>query len=155
LNKKLKPIFILYGVPKKSQISFCLSNPYKLFSTKTSIKHKPSSLQIATKFLSPKINYIKGWRSHWLRKIRYIEMFYNYSNTLDVSENLLLTILKERTTNLNKKLYQAKNTPLLSQTLSLSNDHLLRKQPLPLIGFLKNTARDRIWEGGSKGLNKI
>ena len=63
----------------------------------------------STNFVSPTTNYIKGWRSNWLRKIRFMERLGDYK--LDKNDKLLISILKERKNNLNKKMYQEPGYP--------------------------------------------
>jgi hypothetical protein len=94
-----------------SQLSLSLNTFYKFYSTNTSLKTNKTnspSLAIPKGRRGGKINYLKGWRSNWLKKFKYIEKLDKYK--LDKNDRLFISILKERKYNLNKKMYQTSGT---------------------------------------------
>jgi hypothetical protein len=96
--------YSLTSLKNQTQINLSLRNSYNYYSTKTPKISSANSRPITNRLYSPKINYIKGWKSNWLRKLRYIEMLDNYK--LDTNDKLFIRIIKERNYNITKKLSQ-------------------------------------------------
>jgi hypothetical protein len=72
-------------------------------------------------------NYIEGWESNWLKKLRFIEMLNKYK--LDRNDKLLISILKERKYNLNTKMSQEPLAPLSLGT-EVSSSKLVQSKNL-------------------------
>jgi hypothetical protein len=131
--------------------NFAKSKARLLRSSITANQKANAKSKFKNRLISKKINYIKGWRSNWLRKFRYLEMLKKYK--LDTNDKLILSILKERKYNLNNKMYQLPQIPESSGAIG-AIPNLLKINDLESLNdntklsVIKNKERLSTYEGG-------
>jgi len=71
-----------------------------------------AGVELAGSIGTNRTTYLRGWIKDWIKKLRYLQVIGNYR--LEENDKILLSILKERKLNLNKKMSPMANLPLPS-----------------------------------------
>lgn len=93
-----------------------------------------AGVEVAGPIGTNRTTYLRGWIKDWIKKLRYLQIIGNYR--FEENDKILLSILKERKLNLNKKMSPMANLPITSTlTRPFKNSSSTEGLPMAHIPF--------------------